>query len=124
MFGFQFPGKDKFSKVTINKSYTIYSTGINSAYHILHKLETITLKSRYLDKYLCSFTTGRMAWHMKLKELIKFIGDDVAVYIDGKKYYAELPDDMSELEFKSIDVKTDRSKDNLESLGYSFEVGV
>lgn len=36
--------KDKFSKVTINKSYTIYSTGINSAYHILHKLETITLK--------------------------------------------------------------------------------
>lgn len=61
---------------------------------------------------------------MKLQELIKFIGDDVAVYIDGKEYYAELPDDMSELEIKSIDVKTSRHKDNLESLGYSFEVGV
>ena len=61
---------------------------------------------------------------MKLKELIKFIGDDVAVYIDGKEYYADLPEDTLELEIKSIDVKTDRRKDNLESLGYSFEVGV
>ena len=61
---------------------------------------------------------------MKLQELIKLIGDDVAVYIDGKEYCTELPDDMSELEIKSIDVKTNRSKDNLESLGYSFEVGV
>ena len=48
----------------------------------------------------------------------------MTIYIDGKEYYAELPEDMSELEIKSIDVKTDRSKDNLESLGYSFEVGV
>jgi hypothetical protein len=61
---------------------------------------------------------------MKLQELIKFIGDDVTIYIDGKEYYAEIPDDMSELKIKSIDVKTDRPKENLESLGYSFEVGV
>lgn len=61
---------------------------------------------------------------MKLRELIKFIGDDVAVYIDGKEYATELPEDMLELEIKSIDVKTNRSKDSLESLGYSFEVGV
>ncbi len=61
---------------------------------------------------------------MKLQELIKFIGGDVTISIDGKEYYAELPDDMSKLKIKSIDVKTDRTKDNLESLGYSFEVGV
>jgi len=61
---------------------------------------------------------------MKLKEFIALIGDDVTISIDEKEYYAELPDDMSELEIKSIDVKTDRPKDNLESLGYSFEVGV
>jgi hypothetical protein len=61
---------------------------------------------------------------MKLKEFIALIGDDVTIYIDGKEYYAELPDYMAELEIKSIDVKTDRQKDNLESLGYSFEVGV
>ena len=61
---------------------------------------------------------------MKLQELIKFIGDDVTIYIDGKEYATELPEDMLELEIKSIDVKTDRTKDNLESLGYSFEVGV
>ncbi len=61
---------------------------------------------------------------MKLQELIKFIGDDVAVYIDGKKYCTELSEDMLKLEIKSIDVKTDRAKDSLQSLGYSFEVGV
>ncbi len=61
---------------------------------------------------------------MKLQELIALIGDDVTIYLDGKEYYAELPDDMSELEIKSIDAKTNRSKDSLESLGYSFEVGV
>ncbi len=61
---------------------------------------------------------------MKLQELIKLIGDDVAVYIDGKEYCTELPDDMSELDIKRINVKNDRAKDNLESLGYSFEVGV
>ena len=60
---------------------------------------------------------------MKLQELIKFIGDDVAVYIDGKEYYAELPEDMLELEIKSIDVKTDKPKDDLESLGYSLKLG-
>ena len=61
---------------------------------------------------------------MKLQELIKFIGDDVTIYIDGKEYATELPEDMLELEIKSIDVKTDKPKDDLESLGYSFEVGV
>ena len=61
---------------------------------------------------------------MKLKEFIALIGEDVTIFIDGKEYYAELPDDMSEHEIKSIDVKTNRSKDSLESLGYSFEVGV
>jgi len=61
---------------------------------------------------------------MKLQELIKFTGDDVTIYIDGKEYATELPEDMLELEIKSIDVKTNRSKDSLESLGYSFEVGV
>ena len=94
------------------------------AYHILHKSEIITLKSRYLDKYLCSFATGRMAWHMKLKEFIALIGEDVTIFIDGKEYYADLPEDTLELEIKNIDVKTDGAKDSLESLGYSFEVGV
>lgn len=61
---------------------------------------------------------------MKFQELIKFIGDDVTIHIDGKEYVSELPEDMLELEIKSIDVKTDRAKDSLESLGYSFEVGV
>ena len=61
---------------------------------------------------------------MKLKELIALIGDDVTIYIDAKEYATELPEDMLEHEIKSIDVKTDRTKDNLESLGYSFEVGV
>ena len=61
---------------------------------------------------------------MKLQELFKIIEDDVPIYIDGKEYSAELPDDMLELEIKSIDVKTDRAKGNLESLGYSFEVVV
>lgn len=55
---------------------------------------------------------------MKLQKLIKLIGDDVTIYTDGTS------EDMSELEIKSIDVKTDRTKENLESLGYSFEVGV
>ena len=61
---------------------------------------------------------------MKLQELIKIMGDDVTVYIDGKEYATELPKDMLELEIKNIDVKTDGAKDSLESLGYSFEVGV
>lgn len=61
---------------------------------------------------------------MKLQELIKLIGDDVIISIDGKEYPTELLEDMLELEIKSIDVKTGRAKDNLESLGYSFEVGV
>ena len=61
---------------------------------------------------------------MKLKEFIALIGDDVTIYIDGKEYATELPEDMLELEIKSIDVKTNRSKDSLESLGYSFEVGM
>ena len=61
---------------------------------------------------------------MKLKEFIALIGDDVTIYIDGKEYATEPPEDMLELEIKSIDVKTDRPKDDLASLGYSFEVGV
>ncbi len=61
---------------------------------------------------------------MKLKEFIALIDDDVTIFIDGKEYYAELSEDMLELEIKSIEVETDRAKDNLESLGYSFEVGV
>ena len=61
---------------------------------------------------------------MKLQEMLKIIDDDVTISIDGKEYYAKLQDDMLELAIKSIDVKTDRMKDNLESLGYSFEVGV
>ena len=61
---------------------------------------------------------------MKLKEFIALIGDDITIHIDGEEYYAELPDDLMELEIKGIDVNTDRPKDNLESLGYSFEVGV
>jgi hypothetical protein len=61
---------------------------------------------------------------MKLKELIKIIGDDVTIYIDGKEHRDGTLDDMSELEIKSVDVKTDKPKDTLESLGYSFEVGV
>ena len=61
---------------------------------------------------------------MKLKEFIALIGDDVTIYIDEKEYATELPEDTLELEIKSIDVKTDRRKDNLESLGYSFEVGI
>ena len=61
---------------------------------------------------------------MKLHELFKIIDDDVTIFIDGKEYATELPEDMLELEIKNIDVKTDGAKDSLESLGYSFEVGM
>lgn len=61
---------------------------------------------------------------MKLQELIKLIDDDVKINIDGKEYKAGLPDSMLLLEIKSIDVKTNRGKETLEDLGYSFEVGV
>ena len=58
---------------------------------------------------------------MKIKDLIEKIGKDIEIKIDGKPVVeADL-----ELEVEKIEVQTKRKvKENLETLGYSFEVGV
>ena len=58
---------------------------------------------------------------MKIKDLIEKIGKEIKLEIDGKPVTeADL-----ELEVKKIEIHTKRdNKENLESLGYSFEVGV
>lgn len=62
---------------------------------------------------------------MKLKELIEKLDEPKIVFINGKQYNENLSDDILEKEVKRINIETKKiSGENLESLGYSFEVGV
>lgn len=63
---------------------------------------------------------------MKLKDLIKKINGEVAIYINRKKPSDNLPEEMLEAEIVKIEIETKNAddSDDLESLGYSFEVGV
>lgn len=62
---------------------------------------------------------------VKLKYLIQKLDSDVAIYINGKQYTKELSEKMLETEITKIDIETKNVVGNdLESLGYSFEVGV
>lgn len=62
---------------------------------------------------------------MKLKELIKKIDDKKVIFIDGKSYNENLSEDLLEKEVIKINIETKKTSGNdLESLGYSFEVGV
>ena len=58
---------------------------------------------------------------MKIRDLIEKIGKDIEIKIEGKP----ITEADLELEIKNIEVHTKRKeKENLETLGYSFEVGV
>ena len=59
---------------------------------------------------------------MKLHELLKVISGDVKICIDGREYGN--PSTDVELDIKRIDVTTANFKGDLDSHGYSFEVGV
>lgn len=63
---------------------------------------------------------------MKLKELIQQINGDVAIHINGKKPSDNISEEMLEAEIVNIEIETKDAVDcgDLESLGYSFEVGV
>ena len=62
---------------------------------------------------------------MKLKELIEKLDDPKIVFINGKQYKDNLEENILEMEVRRINIETEKtSEDNLESLGYSFEVGV
>ena len=68
--------------------------------------------------------TERTASPMTLQELVNIIGNKFEVYIDGNECGAVLSDDTLSLKIESINIKTNRTQDDLGSLGYSFEVGV
>lgn len=57
---------------------------------------------------------------MKIRDLVENIEENITVKIDGK----DLSEEIMDLEIKEINIKTEGKKDDLESLGYSFEVGV
>lgn len=63
---------------------------------------------------------------MKVKELIEKLDNTEILYINGKSYNKDTAKDMLEKKITKIDIKADDKKksDDLESLGYSFEVGV
>lgn len=62
---------------------------------------------------------------MKLKELIEKLDEPKIIFINGKQYDGILSEDILEKEIFKINIETKRtSLDNLESLGYSFEVGM
>ena len=63
---------------------------------------------------------------MKLKDLIQKIDGKVAVQINGKQYNANIFEEILEAEIIEVNIETkkDVKKDDLESLGYSFEIGV
>ena len=58
---------------------------------------------------------------MKIKDLIEKIGNDIEIKIEGKP----ITEADLELEVEKIEVHIKRDeKESLETLGYSFEVGV
>ena len=62
---------------------------------------------------------------MKLKELIEKLDDTEVLFINGKKYDGNISEKMLEMEITKINIETKNiSCDDLDSLGYSFEVGV
>lgn len=63
---------------------------------------------------------------MKLKDLISKLDNTEHLFINGKKYDENSSEDILDKEVTKIDIETTKnaSKDDLESLGYSFEVGV
>lgn len=62
---------------------------------------------------------------MKIIELIEKIDDKKIVFINGKPYDENLLGDILEKEIVKINIETkNKPKEDLESLGYGFEVGV
>jgi|GEM_PF-4529482 len=62
---------------------------------------------------------------MKLKDLLKKLDDSSLVFINGEAIENHIDNNLLEKEIIKIDIKIDEDKkDDLESLGYSFEVGV
>lgn len=62
---------------------------------------------------------------MKLKELIEKLDDTEVLFINGKHYDGNIPEKTLEMEITKINIETkNASGDDLDSLGYSFEVGV
>lgn len=62
---------------------------------------------------------------MKLKELIEKLDDTKIVFINGKQYDESLSEDILDKEVKKINIEIEeKKKQDLESLGYSFEAGV
>ena len=62
---------------------------------------------------------------MKIKELIEKIDDKSLIFINGKSYSEEISEDILEKEINKINIEfEEKKKQDLESLGYSFEVGM
>ncbi|MSU02134.1 hypothetical protein [Tissierella pigra] len=62
---------------------------------------------------------------MKLKELIEKLDENKIIYINGQQYKDNIDQAILEKEIIKIDIKIkEESKKDLESLGYSFEVGM
>lgn len=57
---------------------------------------------------------------MKIRDLVESIEENITVKIDGEN----LSEEIMDLKIKEINIKTERKVESLESLGYSFEVGV
>lgn len=60
---------------------------------------------------------------MKLKDLVGKVDDLNILFINGKEYEENLVKENLEKEIKKINIEIEKKQD-LESLGYSFEVGV
>lgn len=62
---------------------------------------------------------------MKLKEFIQKLDDPKILFINGNQYDDSLSEDILDKEIKKIIIEIEeKNKQDLESLGYSFEVGV
>lgn len=62
---------------------------------------------------------------MKIKELIEKLDDGKIIFINGKQWDEKLSEDILEKEIKKINIETKKIPgEDLEGLGYSFEIGV
>lgn len=62
---------------------------------------------------------------MKLKDLIEKLDNTKVVFINGKRYDGNLAEKILEAEISKINIEIKHiSSNDLESLVYSFEVGV